>query len=128
MRGPRKVRVFRDPKKSPNWYVEWRDPEGRRRTESCGPARKDAEDRAQQLRQELRSARQASLVKRLDHIVGVDKIPVCSIVNMLRFRGQIDLGQSEVPIEISLEITDDLIQALRSALPDIRTPIGDATS
>jgi hypothetical protein len=40
--GPRKVRIFRDLKKSPNWYVEWRDLDGRRHCESCGPQREDA--------------------------------------------------------------------------------------
>ena len=59
MPGPRKVRVFRDSKKSPNWYVEWRDTSGRRHCESCGPHEKDALERARQIKDELRQSRLA---------------------------------------------------------------------
>src|SRR4051812_19164054 len=59
MAGPRKVRVFRDRRKSPNWYVEWRDVERRRHCESGGPRRKDAEERARQIAAELQEMRTA---------------------------------------------------------------------
>lgn len=113
MAGPRKVRVFRDRKKSPNWYVEWRDQQGRRRTESCGPARTDADERAQQIRQELRAARIASTKT---------AFAGCSptiVTNVVRLHGRIDLGEYQVPVEISIELTNEVLQALRKTLAGV---------
>ena len=113
MPGPRKVRVFRDRKKSPNWYVEWRDGQGQRRTESCGPKRADAEQRAQEIREELRVARIAS-----------SKTPVAGsmpgiVTNLLRMHAVINLGEYQVPVEISFELTKEVRQAFRRTISDV---------
>ncbi len=117
MPGPRKVRVFQDRKKSPNWYVEWRDTQGRRHAESCGPDRSDAEQRAQQVRQEIRATRLASAKKTCTELAeSSSKVASSMVTNVLRLRARIDWGESEVPVEISVELTPELLQALRGAI------------
>jgi hypothetical protein len=59
---PRKVRVFRDVKKSPAWYVEWRDAAGVRHCSSCGPRRSDAVAVATRIKIELAAARTDAIV------------------------------------------------------------------
>src|SRR6266566_4600413 len=113
MAGPRKVRVFRDRKKSRNWYVEWRDSDGRRRTESCGPTRTDAEQRAQQIRQELRIARIASTKTSF-----AGSSPAI-VTNVVRLHARIDLGEYQVPVEISVELTTEVLQVLRKTLAGV---------
>lgn len=110
MPGPRKVRVFRDRNKSPNWYVEWRDGQGRRRTESCGPSRTDAEERAQEIRKQLRAARIASTKAAF-----AASSPTI-VTNIVRLHARIDLGEYQVPVEISLELTTDVLNALRRTI------------
>jgi hypothetical protein len=107
MPGSRKVRVFLDRKKSPNWYVEWRDEQGRRRAESCGPDRADADQRAQQIRQELRAARLTST--KTPPITASPSI----VTNLVRLHARITLGEYEVPAEISIELTPDLLRLIR---------------
>jgi hypothetical protein len=113
MPGPRKVRVFRDRKKSPNWYVEWRDGQGQRRTESCGPDRADAEQRAQQIREELLAARIASNKKLV-----AGSLPAI-VTNLVRMHAVINLGEYQVPVEISFELTKEVRQALRRTISDV---------
>jgi hypothetical protein len=117
MPGSRKVRVYQDRKKSPNWYIEWRDSEGRRRTESCGPIRADAEKRAKQVRQQLSAARLAAakpVASEFDQ--SSTKTAPSLVTNVLRLRARIDCGESEVPVEINVELTPLLLETLRGLM------------
>jgi len=120
MPGARKVRVYQDKKKSPNWYVEWRDSEGRRRTESAGPARTDAEARTEQLREQLRAARLGAMnFPASDSEQPSSRTARNVATNLLRLRAKINCGYSEVPFEINVELTPVLIEALRQFLTSV---------
>src|SRR6185437_114065 len=110
MPGPRKVRIFHDVKKSPNWYVEWRDVQGRRHCESCGPKRADAEDRRQQIEDQLRLTRTLLPIQ-----VGVDpQVPGTQGMpedpgNEFSIPLVLKLGETEVPITIQCKLTQEAI-------------------
>jgi hypothetical protein len=124
MPGPRKVRVFRDRKKSPNWYVEWRDAEGSRHCESCGPTRKDAEDRASRLRTQLQATRLAplngSLVEESDptspNSESVSTPSHGLVAQVIRLNASLQLGREYVPITVTIDLTPELLQALQRTL------------
>lgn len=121
MPGPRKVRIYQDVKKSPNWYVEWRDLQGRKHCESCGPRREDAEVRGQQIAEQLRLSRNAS------------SIPICITPHRDTIKNQAETGQIasivvpktidiplllkvgeiEVPMTINLKVTQEVMRALQ---------------
>lgn len=101
MPGPRKVRIFRNPKKSPNWYVEWRDLEGRRHSESCGENQADAEDRARHIREELRQQRQAAREQRETTPTAEPDVPSSSL---LPIRAILRCSGVEVPVELIVEM------------------------
>jgi hypothetical protein len=121
---PRKVRIFRDPKKSPNWYVEWRDLEGHRHCESCGPQRRDAEDRAGLITEELRVNREEA--KRSAHPAGqkgADDADASAGASgchgsAVQLQGMLRCGQVEVPITLWLEVTPQFLIAIRQLLRD----------
>jgi hypothetical protein len=117
------VRIFRDLKKSPNWYVEWRDAEGRRHCESCGPQRLDAEQRAGQITEELRQQREEA--KRLERMARPDAargeaaIPTATggcDGSALQLQGLLRCAQVELPITIRLEVPPDLLAVLKQVL------------
>jgi hypothetical protein len=123
MAVPKKVRIFRDPKKSPNWYVEWRDAEGRRHSESCGPARRDALRRAKQLHQEMQAARLATLRSFAGSEGNSNQTTPTLVSNVLRLPARINLGECEVPVEISVEISPALLNVIEQAISGFR--VGD---
>lgn len=100
MPGHRKVRVFHDPKKSPNWYVELRDAQGRRRSESCGPRKVDADKRAAELERELAVLRTA---RRRPPASGHEGVPVQAVIKAANL---------EWPVEIVLRVDAPLRQLL----------------
>jgi hypothetical protein len=117
------VRIFRDPKKSPNWYVEWRDAEGRRHCESCGPQRRDAEQRAGRIKEELRlqreEAKRLARMARQDAAGGEAAAPAAAggcDGSALQLQGLLRCAQVEVPITIRLEVPPELLTALKQAL------------
>ncbi len=116
MRGPRKVRVFRDPKKSPNWYVEWRDTTGRRHCESCGLDEREAQERARQIRAELRRWREAASpmgASMLDQPPEASSGgPTRSSTPTLRLHTFLRCPQFEIPVDLHIEINSDFIDAL----------------
>lgn len=117
MPGSRKVRVFRDRKKSPNWYVEWRDAQGQRRSESCGPDRIDAERRAQQIQQQMREARVDAATRAFTGFSEPSSKTAPGVAtNVLRLRARIDWKKCEVPIEISVELSPELLRVLREEI------------
>jgi hypothetical protein len=124
MRGPRKVRIFRDRKKSPNWYIEWRDLEGKRHCESCGPRRKAAKERANQMQTQLQAARLVGkesatpLVPTLTGIVssGEAKQPPAMVAQIVPAQVIFRLGRKEVPVNLTIELTQELIQAVLEAI------------
>ena len=124
MRGPRKVRIFRDPKKSPNWYVEWRDEGGQRHCESCGPGRKEAEERARQIAdrlRELRAGAAPACVVGSTASLDAAALPVPHATNgrpVIQVRAVLCSGDVQVPVELVIEVGPELLQALISA----RTP------
>jgi hypothetical protein len=120
MHGPRKVRVFRDPKKSPNWYVEWRDMAGRRHCESCGADEREAQERARQIRAEFRRWREAASPIR-SSVVGQpsearSKGPTKSSTPDLRLHAFLRYPQFEIPVDLHIEINSDFINALGALL------------
>ena len=124
MPGPRKVRVFKDPAKSPNWYVEWRDLQGKRHCESCGPRRQAAKKRANQLQSELRAARLGSpegptpLARESTDPVrsGMPNEASTTVIQMVRLQTVLCLGQREVPVNLTIELTPELLQAFHELI------------
>lgn len=117
MRGPRKVRVFKDPKKSPNWYVEWRDETGRRHCESCGPDEADARQRARQVREELDRKRSGSASQQDSGGNGsADSQEPSGPVVQLRaiLRG----GPVEIPLDLSIEFGPEALRAISRMLAE----------
>ena len=117
MRGPRKVRVFRDPKKSPNWYVEWRDEEGRRHCESCGPDEVDAKERARQVRAELDRKRGGLTGDTTDGSVvmlnSAEANPsVAATDPVLQLQVIVRGGRFEFPLDLSIEVGPEAIRMI----------------
>jgi hypothetical protein len=126
MPGPRKVRIFKDPKKSPNWYVEWRDFSGRRHCESCGPRQDDAIKRSRQINDELRHSRLADArgAVQLDPKPPRSEAPITrsenrgeSLPSILRVRAILKSPQFELPVDLHVELNPDLIDAVSQLLP-----------
>jgi hypothetical protein len=109
MAGPRKVRIFRDPKKSPNWYVEWRDLEGRRHSESCGPRKVSARERAREILQKLR---------RLRHEEHEEKLPGSErqSLPMVEVRAILKSPPFEAPVQMLVELGPEFICSIRELL------------
>lgn len=122
MVGPRKVRIFRDQKKSPNWYVEWRDTEGRRHCESCGPHRRDARERASQITEQLRVQREeAKRLTRMARDAAYGEANTAALAtgsegSALQVQGLVRCAQVEVPITVRLEVPPALLTALQQIL------------
>ncbi|HKB38587.1 MAG TPA: hypothetical protein VKD72_19240 [Gemmataceae bacterium] len=122
MAGPRKVRIFRDPKKSPNWYVEWRDLQGHRHCESCGPQRRDAQERADQITEELRVQREEAkrLAQTARQSAAYDETTLSAASSCdgtaLHLQGLLRLAQLVVPITLRLEVPSVLVTAFRQLL------------
>jgi hypothetical protein len=122
--GPRKVRVFRDPKKSPNWYVEWRDMDGRRHCESCGPHRQDARHRAGQIAEQLRQQRLEAkrLAQRTQQVLADAATTRATESNpggsALELQGLLRCAQFELPITVLLQVPPVLLTALARAIPE----------
>ena len=106
MPGPRKVRVFRDLAKSPNWYVEWRDREGKKHCESCGPEETDAQERANEIRQELQRQRKGQGLES-EGFGGID----CTLQLI------IPLSPTPVSVNVTARMTPD---AIRSTVEQVR--------
>jgi hypothetical protein len=109
------VRIFRDRKKSPNWYVEWRDVQRKRHCESCGPLRRQAEERARQIEEELRRLRAGNLVpapKKQEEIspnaASVDNCRV-SVVQLRLF---LRCGDAELPLDIQVQLNPELLEVI----------------
>jgi hypothetical protein len=126
MPGPRKVRVFRDNKKSPNWYVEWRDLAGRRHCESCGPDEVDAQERARHIRAELRRNwvvttsqsphGETKVIQGQRSLMGAgieSEVPSST----LRVHALLKCPQFDVPVDLHIEVNSELIDALSQLLP-----------
>jgi hypothetical protein len=119
MRGPRKVRIFRDTNKSPNWYVEWRDLQGRRHCESCGPHRRDARERASQIAAELQGVRSGAPVTGSGTVSGV-----IAGAGVLRSQGEnsayplvhvhavLRCPNVELPVDLLIEVNPDVLKAI----------------
>jgi hypothetical protein len=122
--GPRKVRIFRDRKKSPNWYVEWRDIEGHRHCESCGPRREEAKQRARQIEEALQAQRAAvpdreEACKRESAEQAAEPLPSCSQENgmaVLQVHALLRFAQVEVPIDLFLQVRPDVLAMLQRLL------------
>jgi hypothetical protein len=122
--GPRKVRIFRDRKKSPNWYVEWRDREGRRHCESCGPRRKDAEERAHHIQEALRARRadasdigtavppdEGECPDRPTALTSQEGIAV-------QLHGVLRCPQGDIPIDLFVQLKPDILEILKRLIAD----------
>lgn len=99
MPGPRKVRVFRDLAKSPNWYVEWRDLEGKKHCESCGPEEANAQERAKEIRQELQRQRKSQRLQN-ERCDGID----CTLQIV------IPLNPTPLPINLNVRMTEEEVR------------------
>jgi len=114
MARPRKVRVFRDRKKSPSWYVEWRDMQGKRHCESCGPARRDAVKRAAEIAEELRRLRSSTASptpEQNDPQSGQAAGDLASIC-VLQLRVILRCRDAEVPLDIQIPLNPQLLQVI----------------
>ena len=116
MSRPRKVRIFRNRKKSPNWYIEWRDAQGKRHCESCGPLRRDAEERAGQIEEGLRRRRAGDVLpapQKLDDGASADAAsvdnPRASVVQLRVF---LRCGDAELPLDIQVQLNPQLLQVI----------------
>lgn len=114
MARPRKVRIFRDLRKSPNWYVEWRDVAGRRHCESCGPKRRDAQKRANQIAKELR--RQREDAKRVVQPARQNPAATTSVCSpsAVRLQGLLRCAQVDLPFTVCFEIMPEFLTRLRT--------------
>ena len=129
MPGPRKVRIFRDKRKSPNWYVEWRDMEGKRHCESCGPRRQDAEQRSGSLEVELRRLRSVDANANRE---GAEPTPenrgspaavfpgsdTAARGPVVQVRASVQVGQSAIPVDLQIEITPELLKMFGQMIAD----------
>jgi hypothetical protein len=131
MPGPRKVRVFKDERRSPNWYVEWRDAQGNRHCESCGPHRHDADERSRQIKAELRRLRQkgrepltqTSLPSAsADSTVSSPALLAKTDTPQLAIRAIVRCVQVEFPIELFIEVPPDLLRTIRQLIADATQP------
>ena len=115
MSKPRKVRIFRDRKKSPNWYVEWRDTQGKRHCESCGPLRREALERAGQIEDGLRRLRagdalpvpQNQAETTADGASG-NNTRAC----VVQLRVLLRCGDAELPLDIQVQLNPELLQLI----------------
>jgi hypothetical protein len=126
MPGPRKVRVFRNPKKSPNWYVEWRDTAGRRHCESCGPSEVDAQERAREIRSKLKRKRLSIAGERareraesLSASARVSRGEDASAPpsSVIRLHALLKCAPIEVPVDLLVQIDPELIESLGNYFP-----------
>ncbi len=114
MPRPRKVRIFRDRKKSPNWYVEWRDAQRKRHCESCGPLRREAEKRAGQIEEELRRLRASEPLP----AQGRDESPADSVsldnprISVVQLRIFLRCGNAELPLDVQVQLNPELLQVI----------------
>ncbi len=131
MPGPRKVRVFRNPKKSPNWYIEWRDAAGRRHCESCGPGKGDAQDRARQVRADLQRERLSVCgrppVERLESATGNTRVsgtedPSARPSSVIRVHALLKCAEFELPVDLLVEVNPELLESLSHYIPPGATP------
>src|SRR5690348_15558804 len=114
MHGPRKVRIFRDTNKSPNWYVEWRDRDGRRHCESCGPHRREAKERAGQIAAELENLRTGAPAVVSGEVSGGDTGIVQgpgkdSRYPLVHVRAVLRCPSLEVPVDLLIEVNPDVL-------------------
>ena len=111
---PRKVRIFRDRKKSPNWYVEWRDAQRKRHCESCGPLRREAEDRARQIEEELRLLRAGNTLpapqKPDESSTEADSDN--RHISVMQLRVFVRCGDAELPLDIQVELNPQLLHVI----------------
>ena len=115
MPRPRKVRIFRDRKKSPNWYVEWRDAQGKRHCESCGRLRHEAEDRAAQIEETLRRLRAGGPLpitqtpeESSANAAAVDNLHA-SVVQLRVF---LRCGDADLPLDVQIQLNPQLLQLI----------------
>jgi hypothetical protein len=115
MTKPRKVRIFRDRKKSPNWYVEWRDAQGKRHCESCGPLRREAQERAGQIQEGLRRLRAGEVIpgpqKQVEASADAASVdnPRASVVQLRVF---LRCGDAQLPLDIQVQLNPQLLQVI----------------
>jgi hypothetical protein len=115
MPNPRKVRIFRDRKKSPNWYVEWRDAQRRRHCESCGPLRREAEERARQIEGELRRLRagEAFPASQAQDEVSADATSVANPrPSIMQLQVFLRCGDAELPLDIQVQLNPQLLHII----------------
>lgn len=113
-RGPGKVRVFQNLRKSASWYVEWRDTAGQRHCESCGASEADARERAVQIERELRVVRSAAkgpLAKVSQHANTPNAEEGRDVVTL---RAMMRCAALQVPVELVVELTPELRRSLAS--------------
>jgi hypothetical protein len=125
MARPLKVRIFRDEKKSPNWYVEWRDLEGRKHCESCGPERSDADKRADEITAELRQAR-----RKIKTVAELPPLGASSAAGsqpdqpLLQLRAVLRCPQLDLPVDLVLHLDTELVKGIRRMLSETTQPGG----
>lgn len=115
MSKPRKVRIFRDRNKSPNWYVEWRDTQGKRHCESCGPLRRDAAERAGQIEQGLRRLRAGDalpVTQNQDETAADGAARDNSRACVVQLRVFLRCGDAELPLDIQVQLNPQLLQVI----------------
>jgi hypothetical protein len=108
------VRIFRDRKKSPNWYVEWRDAQGKRHCESCGPLRREADERAGQIEEELRRLRAGNVppAPQKQDEEGTDDASDNPPASLVQLRVFLRCGDAELPLDIQVQLNHQLLQVI----------------
>lgn len=115
------MRIFRDRKKSPNWYVEWRDEQGKRHCESCGPLRREAQERARQIENELRLQRAGVTLPASQHEISAEAASVVQLRVFLR------CGDAELPLDVQVQMNSQLLQIIgQIAASQQEKPSGDS--
>jgi hypothetical protein len=124
MRGARKVRVFQNLKKSPNWYVEWRDVSGKRRCQSCGPNEREAQERARKIGAELRRLRDVECLNGVQADGGEHPRnlvhPSRATPTTLRLNAFLKCHECAIPVQFNIQVNSDLVTCLNQLLSSAR--------